>query len=185
MRASLPYLGSILKVHTTSAATSQKQLVRQDLKEIQDLQELKELKEKLLLRYSDIFKSKLEPDDRIKTAPVKMDLIENHKKISPRNAMNAAEIPAHLRTAGDNELRDMLEAGFLEPCNHPTAWCSRSFFVQKPGVGPTRVRMVSDFRPVNRILARPGYPYEGSTSILKRLDPEEPFFANIDLSSLL
>ena len=97
--------------------------------------------------------------------------------------MNAAEIPGHLCNASETELKDMLEAGFIEPCNHPTAWCSRSFFVQKPGVGPTKVRMVSDFRPVNRILRRPGYPYEGSTQILKRLNPEEPFFSTIDLSS--
>ena len=60
-----------------------------------------------------------------------MDLTENHKKITPRNAMNAAEIPGHLRKASETELKDMLEAGFIEPCNHPTAWCSRSFFVQK------------------------------------------------------
>ena len=97
--------------------------------------------------------------------------------------MSPAEIPLHLRKAADAELKDALEAGFIEPCTHATAWCSRSFFVEKPGVGPTRVRMVSDFRPVNKILRRPGYPYEGSAQILRRLNPDEPYFSTIDLSS--
>jgi hypothetical protein len=43
--------------------------------------------------------------------------------------------------------------------------------------------MVSDFREVNRILKRPGYPMEGSSLILKRLNPNEAFFATLDLSS--
>ena len=46
-----------------------------------------------------------------------------------------------------------------------------------------KVRMVSDFRPVNRVLKRPGYPMEGSAAILKKLNPDEGYFCTIDLSS--
>ena len=80
--------------------------------EIETERKLKSLKVKLLSRYSDVFKKKLEPEDRIKAAPLKMDLNEKYKNITPRNSMSAAEIPAHLRKAAETELKDMLEAGF-------------------------------------------------------------------------
>merc|ERR1711940_465986 len=76
--------------------------------------------------------------------------------------------------------------GFLEECVKPTPYCSRAFFVAKPGSGSgsdLKVRMVSDFRPVNRVLKRPGYPMEGSAAILKKLNPDEGYFCTIDLSS--
>ena len=109
--------------------------------------------------------------------------VNKEANVRPVNCMTPADIPAHLRHAADKELKDALEAGFLEPCHHSTKWCSRSFFVEKQGGGPIKVRLVSDFRGINRILRRPGYPYEGSSQILRRLNPKEPFFSTIDLSS--
>ena len=55
--------------------------------------------------------------------------------------------------------------------------------MEKHHTDPVAVRLVSDFRGVNRILKRPGYPMEGSHQIMKSLNPEEPYFATFDLSS--
>ena len=42
---------------------------------------------------------------------------------------------------------------------------------------------MADFREVNRTLKRPGYPMDGSSLILKRLNPDEAYFSTLDLSS--
>ena len=60
---------------------------------------------------------------------------------------------------------------------------SRGFFVEKPGSSPLKARLVSDYRAVNKILRRPGYPLEGSSHLLKRLEPTDKWFCTIDLSS--
>ena len=96
--------------------------------------------------------------------------------------MTAIETPLHLQSAANEELQKMLKAGFIEPCHHSTDWCARSFFVMKPNSQPLKVRLVSDFRGVKKILKRPGYPMEGSSLLLKRLNPEETVFCTIDLS---
>ena len=46
-----------------------------------------------------------------------------------------------------------------------------------------KVRLVSDFRGMDKILCPPGYPMDCSSLFLKKLDPNETFFATIDLSS--
>ena len=78
-----------------------------------------------------------------------------------------------------------MKAGQLEECKKATNWCARGFFVTKLSstASDVRVRLVSDFRGVNKILRRPGYPMDGSSLILRRLNPDEGFFATIDLSS--
>ena len=90
-----------------------------------------------------------------------------------------------MQNVANAELSRIMQAGQLEECQHATNWCGRRFFVTKPSSTPDsiKVRLVSDFRGVNKILRRPGYPMDGSSLILKRLDPNETFFATIDLSS--
>jgi hypothetical protein len=141
------------------------------------------MKNRLLKQYSDIFKEDLEKSDIVDCPKVELEIDESCEK--PRNNLTAAEIPIHLRAAADKELKRALRAGWLEPCNHPTEWCSRGLFIQKstnPGE-EIKVRIVADFRSVNRILKRPGYPLEGSQHLLKRLNPKHKFFAAVDLSS--
>merc|ERR1711891_74334 len=62
---------------------------------------------------------------------------------------------------------------------------SRVFFVpKKTGPGEeVKVRLVADFRGVNLKLQRPEYPLDNSSSILKRLNLGDKFFAAKDMSS--
>ena len=46
-----------------------------------------------------------------------------------------------------------------------------------------KARLVADFRGVNRKLRRPEHPLEGSSGILKRLNPKHCYFAAVDFSS--
>ena len=140
-----------------------------------------ELKKQLLNEFSDVFKKDLEKHDRIKMKPVKIETIPNAKAIRPHNAYTPIETPIHMQNAANAELSRIMQAGQLEECHHATDWCARGVFVTKPSstVDSIKVRLVSDFRGVNKILRRPGYPMDGSSLILKRLDPNETFQHNL------
>lgn len=91
--------------------------------------------------------------------------------------------PRHLQQVADKELKKLLKAGVLEPVEHPTNWCSRSFFVQKNTHGKeVKALLVSDLRGVNKVLKRIGHPLDGSSHVLKRLNKEDQFYAVCNLS---
>ena len=151
--------------------------------EVEIERKLKELKKTLLREFADVFKTDLGVEDRINIEPVIIETIQEKENIKASNCMTPIETPIHLQKAAGDELSKMLKAGFIEPVTHATDWCSRAFFVAKPNSDPIKARLVTDFRNVNRILRRPGYPMEGSALLLKRLEPEDTMFATIDLSS--
>ena len=90
--------------------------------------------------------------------------------------------PYHLRSAFDQEIRDMLDAGVLEPMGlKERAWCSRSFPVLK-GDGSS-VRLVSDFKNVNRCIKRPTHPTDSDNQLLRQISPTSRYFCTIDCVS--
>ena len=114
--------------------------------------------------------------------PVKVKLIDSSRNMG--NAMIPVETPRHLQDAASRELSRLLKAGILEPVHHPTKNCSRAFFVEKNKKdGTIEARLVTDLRPVNPNIERMGKPLDGSSHILKRLEPGETMFASVDMSS--
>ena len=77
----------------------------------------------------------------------------------------------------------MLNAGMIEQIQGYTENLSRGFFVEKPGKETVKARLVADFRWINRKLGRPQHHLEGSWGILRRLDPQDKYFAAVDFSS--
>ena len=74
----------------------------------------------------------------------------------------------------------IIKAGALEEVTHlPTV----SFFVQKPGSPDSdpKISMVNNMKPVNRRVESPGYPMDGSSNIICRLEPGDVCFGVIDL----
>ena len=114
---------------------------------------------------------------------MKIETIKEADNIKKKNLITVIETPLHLQSAVNEELQKMVAAGFIQPCHHSTDWCARSLLVMKPNSHPLNVRLVSDFRGVNKILKRTGYPMEGSSLLLKRLNPNETVFCTIDLLS--
>ena len=147
--------------------------------------ECKAIKDAWLKDFKNVFKEDLTIEDRIKMDPVKVQLVEDHANIEVHHPKACNEIPAYLKQAADRELARMLEGGLLEPVQEYSETVSRGFFVEKKGAPgeEVRVRLVADFRGVNRKLQRPEYPLENSWGILKRLNPEHRFFSAIDMSS--
>ena len=121
--------------------------------EMENNKKMEKLKDKLLCKFADVFKKELTPQDRVHMPPVKLETTSVSSSIRPLNCMTPIETPLHLRKAANRELQKILKAGMIERCHHPTEWCSRGFFVPKPGSIPEdlKARMESDF---NRILLR-------------------------------
>ena len=77
--------------------------------------------------------------------------------------------PRYLESAAQKELKRIIDSGALEEVTHPTRFCCKAFFVQKPGSpdADPSVRLVSNFKPVNKIVDTVGYPMDGSSHILR------------------
>lgn len=155
------------------------------VEEYEKLEDFSKLRKALLREFSDVFTDTLGKDDRINAPPVKVDLIKGHEEIKPFNCMVPSETPRYLESAAKTEFAKLMKAEHLEEVFHPTEWCSRAFWVQKPGSSDDdpKVRLVTDLRRINEILQRVGYPMDGASHILKRLEPDETFFGVLDLSS--
>ena len=158
---------------------------QENLKEDMEEEECEALRQSWMKDFSQVFKEDLTIEDRIEMDPVKIQLVENHEEIPVYHPKAANEIPAYLRAAADKELNRMIAGGLLEKVEEYSETVSRGFFVAKktdPGE-EVKVRLVADFRGVNLRLQRPEYPLDNSSSILKRLNPGDKFFAAIDMSS--
>ena len=93
-------------------------------------------------------------------------------------------MPAYLQQAAEKEIRRMLDGGLLEEVTGHSEHVSRGFFVTKntiPGE-EVKVRLVADYRGVNKKLQRTGQPLENAWGILKRLNPRHSYFGAIDFS---
>ena len=112
------------------------------------------LRKKMLSNWGGVFKNTLGKEDRVNIEPVRINL---------RSVYSARpfDTPYYLRDVFDRELKDMLDAGILEPNGlRESDWCSRSFPVQK-GDGSS-VRLVSDFKSINRCIKSPNHPTDSA-----------------------
>merc|ERR1711888_559369 len=118
----------------------------------------KTLRNKLLKMYEDVFKENLEPSDRIDAPPVDIPLVPNAEEIPAYNAKVPIPTPRYLESAAQKELARIISSGALEEVSHATKYCCKAFFVQKPGPpgSDPAVRLVSNFKPVNKVVDTAG-----------------------------
>ena len=133
--------------------------------------ECKKLKNKILRKYADIFKDKLDKTDRVNIPPVKLQIDES-RNIQPVHINKPYDVSYHMRKPAKEEFREMIKAGILVPNNEPSDWCSQAFPRLKPGSDPPRCRWVTDFRCLNTALKRPVWGAESSSQVMRHIDPE-------------
>ena len=64
---------------------------------------------------------------------------------------------------------------------HVTKWCSPCAFVPKPsGKG---LRLVTDYRAINKHIKRPVYPFPDVNTLKTNIPPNTKFLAKVDFSS--
>ena len=112
------------------------------------------LRHKILKKYSDVFKDRLNKNDRVKIKPVHLK-IDASRNIPAVHAIKPYDIPYHLRTPAKTEFSEMLRSGVLVETEEATDWCSQAFPVPKPNSDPLKCRWVTDFRNLNMALKRP------------------------------
>ena len=108
-------------------------------------------------------------------------VIDETRKIPPAKHTRPFDVPFHLRKGWETEIRNALEGDILRPVTEPTDWSAKAFAVPKSD--PTKVRLVADFRQLNRALKRPHWPTESSGQLLRHIDPKAKFFCTIDATS--
>ena len=107
--------------------------------------DVEKIRKKLMRKYASVFKRDLGKEDRVRMDPVKVELIDENKDMG--NVMVPSETPRHLQKAADIELQRLLNAGCLEPVNHPTRTCSRAFFIMKNKKdGTIEARLICDLK---------------------------------------
>ena len=137
------------------------------------------LRDKIIRDWKGIFKEKLEKKDRLNIAPVSLNLKEGS---IPSYQSRAYDTPYHLREPYDRELNDMMQAGILEPMAlRESEWCSRAFPVLK-GDGH-KVRLVTDFKALNKCIKRPHHPTDSADRLLRQIKSTSRYFCTIDMLS--
>ena len=120
---------------------------------------MEELKQKVLFEFREFLRTKLIKEDRVNMAPVVVKTLKNQTAYGPHKNMTPIETTLHLQKAANIE-----------------------FNKAKTNSNNMKARMITDFRNVNKILRRPGYQMEGSSLIIKKLNPDETCFSTLDLN---
>ena len=79
-------------------------------------------------------------------------------------------MPIHYLDEAKQLIADLLEAGIISEVTRPVNWCTQGFFVPKLSSG--KLRLVKDYRNLNKALARPEWPFLPSDAVRRRVDPK-------------
>ena len=138
------------------------------------------LKEKMIKKYKNSFATSLGPKDRMSIPPVKLE-IDHEKLVPPVNHTRPFDVPYHLRSAWEKEIKDAIEGGVLKAVDKATEWSSKAFAVAKQD--SSKVRIVADFRQLNKALKRPTWPTESSCQLLRHVCPKSRYYVTVDATS--
>ena len=133
--------------------------------------------DKLKTEYADVFDcSKVTP---ISGDPVSVTMNRAHPSYKPLRISNARRVPLHFEKEANKALSLFLESGVVEkvPDDEVTEWCSPGFFVPKPN---GKVRLVVDYRSINKFIERPVHPFPSPRDVLKSINSKSNWFLKFD-----
>ena len=113
--------------------------------------------EKILSNYNELFDGGLGHYPHHK---VHLDIMDGAKPVHARPYI----IPKINEETFKRELKHLLEIGVLQPCR-PTKWASPTFIIPKKA---GRVRWISDFRELNKVMKRNVYPLPVISEVLQK-----------------
>ena len=133
-------------------------------------------------RYKTVFSEHLKHGRHIKGAPMRINLVPEEKRVKPLYNAMPRVVPLHWREEADKIVRNLLKHDVIERVYYPTSWCSHAFFVAKPG-GSRGLRLVTDYRTINKNISRAHHFFPSVSDIKKRISPNTKYFIKLDLTS--
>ena len=106
--------------------------------------------------------------------PVHITVKEGAK---PVRRMTARPLDLSIRQDAEKYISDLLKSGVIEECKKPTDWTAPSMFIRKASGG---VRLVTDFRQLNKSVQRIGWPFPSSEAIRKSILPDSKCYFTLD-----
>jgi hypothetical protein len=99
-------------------------------------------------------------------------------KIIPTHVTAARSIPFAFRDAAKEELDYMVREGIIESVDEPSDWVSP--FLVVPKTGKRGVRLVVDYRGLNRFVKRPEHPFPSPMELSSSIPIDAKWFAVFD-----
>ena len=99
----------------------------------------------------------------------------------PKPATVSRNVPINYTKAAYDLIQKNLKEGVIAPVDIPTDFCACATFV--PKADGVSLRLVTDFRGLNKIIKRPVWPFSPTESIIARMDPQKQWIASIDMLS--
>lgn len=113
----------------------------------------------------------------IKGPKMKIEL-DTNVNIKPCQVTTARPVPIHYRDKSDSLMTELISAKALRRVTWPTNWCSPAHFVGKPG--GKKVRLVTDYRVLNKAVKRPVHPFSSVPDLIRQIRPTSRWFAKVD-----
>ena len=127
-------------------------------------------------KYASVVKNEISQAP-MQAEPLKIFLTEDAQ---PRRCLTVRQTPIHMQEEADQLVENLLKSGIIVKVNdnEPTPWVSPGFFVPKPsGKG---VRLVTDYRELNKYIKRPIHPFPSARDCLKKIPHSARVFCKLD-----
>merc|ERR1711954_90620 len=143
---------------------------------------LKEIEKKLVEEYTpQVFQDNLE-GRTMHMDPVDIAIDKSIPECKyPKPALVSRNVPLNYLRPAYDLIQKQIKEGIITPVNEPTKFCARSTYV--PKADGVSLRMVTDFRGLNKIIQRPVWPFSSTESIIAKTDPSKQWIASIDMLS--
>ena len=111
--------------------------------------------------------------------PSKVHINRSKPGYRPLKTTTARPVPVHYQREAKKNLEWFIKSGVIErvPTTEHTEWCSPGFFVPKPN---GKVRLVVDYREINKYIDRPAHPFPSPRDIIKGVRPDSKWFVKAD-----
>ena len=91
--------------------------------------------------------------------------------------MTTRPLDLSIQKDAESYIADLLRSGIIEESRSPTDWTAPSLFIRKASGG---VRLVTDFRGLNKSVQRIGWPFPSSEAMRKSILQDSKCFFTLD-----